>query len=364
MKKLLFFASDFQIGIAALLTDQMIALQKGGVEFEAVGGSGEQQSGLIDRLRGNGVNLHIIPNLDEHSDFKGKAQQLAAIIDKGEIEIVHAQNNWQLALSAYCKYVLRKPIKIIYTIHGFRHNHPAKALVARGVIGSALLVAADRVICMSRYLSDQFSILRYKTTLLPLGVSDEFFLHQSDIEVKRDGIHAIFAAQFRYGKNQEILVEAFTKYINRTKDDKSTLTLPGSGERLETIKDLAKSLGIRDQVIFPGQCSKEEVVDLTRKCNVGLVSSNSETFGQCIVEPFVMGKCVVSRKVGIAPDIIKDGENGFIYNGVDDLTEIFMKMHANPELIERCGESALKESRQFAWGNVTERYKREILDTL
>ena len=56
---------------------------------------------------------------------------------KNKILDVHVQNNWQLALMAYVKFKLcfKQKIRIIYTLHGFRHNHLLKSYVSQVIIG-------------------------------------------------------------------------------------------------------------------------------------------------------------------------------------------------------------------------------------
>lgn len=61
---------------------------------------------------------------------------------------------------------------------------------------------------------------------------------------------------------------------------------------------------------FPGLCSKRQTKELYLQSNIGIVSSNSETFGQSIVEPFVLGRCILTTAVGVAPDIIATGKMG------------------------------------------------------
>jgi UPF0755 protein len=59
--------------------------------------------------------------------------------------------------------------------------------------------------------------------------------------------------------------------------------------------------------------------------NIGVIASSSETFGQSIVEPFVLGRCVISTHVGVADDILKDGImyplEGYIYPETYFVTE-------------------------------------------
>ena len=358
MGKLLFFASDFKIGQSSLLTDQLVALNHGDVDVVAVSGEKEQEKGLQKRTKQLGIDVRYIDGLDEHANFVGLAKWIANIIRQENVGYVHVQNNWQMMLTVFSKFILLRNLRlrIIYTIHGFRNNKPIKAIIARIVIGTMLLLFANKVICMSTYLKRNFSFLGKKIVLIPLGISDDYFLSERP-RLPLNGLHMMFPAQFRVGKNQHLIIRAFARHINKCEDKDSHLYLPGMGELCESMKSLTEELGISDRVSFPGFCTKQEVLQLYKKCNIGIVASNSETFGQAIVEPFVLGRCVISTHVGIAEDILVDGENGFFFSTEEDLRDIFERLYKEPQLITRAGEKNYDKRNMFSWKNVTERYE-------
>ena len=362
MNKLLFFASDFRIGLSALLTDELIAFYQYGIDIVAIFGENEQEPGLTEKVRSKNIPFNRITGLDCHANFRMLAEKIKEIIIENNIHIVHVQNNWQLALVAYVKYKLlfKRNIRIVYTLHGFRNNSLWKSYIARLIIGSALFLFADRIICMCSYLKRKFGLLSYKIELLPLGVPASFFTEELQ-PLPQNGLQMIFPAQFRHGKNQDVIIRAFAEHIKRTKDDNSRLVLPGAGDLLNEMKKLVESLGLSDQVEFPGLLSKEDIRQLYFKSNIGIVSSNSETFGQSIVEPFVLGRCVISRPVGIANDIIRNGVNGYIYNHEKELTEIFDNLYAHQELICQIGENNFRERNLFNWERISRVYKEKIL---
>lgn len=362
MSKLLFFASDFKIGLSALLTDELIAFYQYGIDIVAIAGENEQELGLTKKVKSENIPLTRIAGLDCHANFRALAEKIKDIIVENNIHIVHVQNNWQLALVTYVKYKLlfRHKIRIVYTLHGFRNYSLWKSYIAQLVIGSALFLFADRVICMCSYLKRKFRLLSYKIVLLPLGVPSSFF--PEDLQpLPQNGLQMIFPAQFRHGKNQDVIIRAFAEHIKRTKDDNSILILPGAGDLLNEMKRLTESLGISNRVEFPGLLSKDEIRQLYLKSNIGIVSSNSETFGQSIVEPFVLGRCVISTPVGIANDIIHDGKNGYIYNNQQDLTEKLDYLYAHQDLIYQMGENNYKERDLFNWERISKIYKKSVL---
>lgn len=361
MAKLLFFASDYMIGQSSLLTDQLVALNHSEVDVIAVSGENEQEEGLHERTQNLGICVQYVEGLDAHANFVGLAKQIASIIRQESVGYVHVQNNWQMMLVVFAKFILLRNLRlrIIYTIHGFRNNKPIKAIIARIVIGTMLLLFANKVICMSTYLKRNFSFLGKKVTLLPLGISNEYFLPEQP-QLPQTGLLMVFPAQFRIGKNQDLIIRAFARHIKNCEDKESHLFLPGMGELGEYMKSLTQELGIADRVSFPGFCTKQEVLQLYIKCNIGIVASNSETFGQAIVEPFVLGRCVVSTHVGIADDILTDGENGFFFSTENELVNIFSHLYKNPQLLAKAGKMNYNKRNLFLWKSVTERYKNMI----
>ena len=357
MGKLLFFTSDYKIGQSSLLTDQLLAIHNSGMKYVAISGENEQEKGLIGKIASLGIDIRRVAGLDVHANFMGLAKQIAAVIRNEDIQCVHVQNNWQMILVVFAKFILLRQfsLKIVYTLHGYRHNSPIKAIIARWIIGLVLLLFANKVICMSSFLKRKFYFLGKKAVLIPLGISDEYFLSEMP-PLPQNGLQMIFPAQFRKGKNQDLIIRAFARHIKNSNDTTSHLYLPGNGELLQDMKNLAKSLGIDDRVSFPGFSSKQEVLQMYLNCNIGIVSSNSETFGQCIVEPFVLGRCVVSTHVGIADDILKDGENGYFFSSENDLMTLLDQLYQNSSLINKAGVMNYEQRNLFAWTSVTQRY--------
>lgn len=355
--KLLFFTSVYRAGISTLLTDQLIALKEANVDVIAVADEKEQEEGLYNRIVDKKINTIIVRGLDEHSNFISLTKKIKSIIKANDINVVHVQSNWQLAIVAFIKFVLLcHNIRIVYTIHAFRHNSKIKSIIAQLCIGLALLLFADKIICMCNYLKKKFLLISYKIVLLPLGISDEYFTSVFVEPSIENGLQMVFPAQFRHGKNQDMIIRAFAKFIKHTNDTKSHLILPGSGELLDNMKRLANDLSIANRVTFPGQCTKAKIKNYYLESNIGIVSSNSETFGQSIVEPFVLGRCVISRPVGVAPDIIKP-KNGFIFDDEEDLFNIMIKINCDISKLKDFGLQNYKSRDLFRWSSISNKYK-------
>lgn len=361
--KVLFFASDYQIGLSSLLTDQLIALNRSNIDVYPIAGEKSQEDELNRKIEYHGITLHRIDGLDTHKHFFKLCYLLKEIIKSHDIQLIHVQNNWQLAISSYIKTFLlpHKKIKIAYTLHGFRNNKPFKSILAQLIIGTALLLFADKIICMCSFLKRKFNLLSYKITVIPLGISDSFFEDHFP-PMPMEGLQMVFPAQFRKGKNQQVIIRAFAQHLQNTEDKNSRLILPGSGSLLNSMVELSKSLGIEKRVIFPGRCTKEEIKQYYLMSNIGIIASNSETFGQSIVEPFVLGRCVITTPVGIAKDIISNGKNGFFFKDEKELTSLFTAIYKNQRIIQRIGASNFSARDKFNWKIISQLYKENIIE--
>ena len=344
------------MGVSALTTEQICVLKGlNGGTFGVVSGL-EQEPGLIERMRREGIELLELAGLECHRDWRRHVGLIRDFVKRNGIEVMHVQTNWELVLCFFVKLALgwSHRVRIVYTLHAFRNDRGLMAYVAAALMNLALLVMADRVVCISEYTKRWFGLVGFKTVLLPLGVDSRFFLDKWSF-VEDAGMSMVYPAQFRKGKQHEWIIRAFADYVERTEDGTAKLVLPGDGPTKRMMVRLAEKLGVADRVMFPGRCSKEEVFRLFSEVNIAVVASCSETFGQCIAEPFVMGKLVISTPVGIAPEIIHDGVNGFLFDSAEELSEIFCNIGGNRDLMRRMGRKNFEMRDRFDWRRIVEK---------
>ncbi len=97
-----------------------------------------------------------------------------------------------------------------------------------------------------------------------------------------------------------------------------------------------------------------------------LITSRVEGVPKAILESTATGVPIVSTKVGIVPEVIKDGENGFIAE-VDDVAGLFDKsteVLGNEETAQRLRRNGLETVKEFSWDIIAERYYNEIYSRL
>lgn len=356
MKRIIFFTSSYKIGLTGQLTEQALSFAKNyRNQFLFVSGEKEQFSGLFKKLDSNNVNYARISGLDDHSEFHRLVKEFNYYADQFSPEFITVQTNWQLAIVVAVKYLYWKKYSIVYVVNGYRHNFRFRSIFAKYIIGLALYLFADYVITPSSFLKRQFGFLRRKNIIIFIGEDEVFFREYSPpsfTETKR----FVFPGEFRAGKGQELLIRVIKRYIDVSGNDDVELYLPGKGKNLETCKDLSKKLGLEKKVIFPGFLNREQMRQLYLKCQFALVPSNVETFGHCIVEPFILGRVVISRHAGVADDIIIPGETGFIFDSEEDLLRVLLAVVSDEGLCTTVAKNAFDQRDQFRWDNICKQY--------
>lgn len=106
----------------------------------------------------------------------------------------------------------------------------------------------------------------------------------------------------------------------------------------------------------------DDIVDYYNVLDLYLVTSRIEGGPQAVLEAMATGVPLVSTRVGLAPDLIKDGENAFLVE-VEDREAILEKAKViieNPKLAEKLAGQALKDIAPYDYEMIVKRYFDEI----
>ncbi len=115
--------------------------------------------------------------------------------------------------------------------------------------------------------------------------------------------------------------------------------LVGDGPQREELVSLAAALGLEGRVHFPGL--QEDVRPYLAAMDVYLMSSLFEGLPLALLEAMAMRCAVVATAVGGIPEVIREGENGFLVQPQQPevLARKVEEVLASPELRGRVGET-------------------------
>lgn len=140
--------------------------------------------------------------------------------------------------------------------------------------------------------------------------------------------------------------------------DKVTLTIVGR-KSVEGCKALDKALA---KYHYIPSLPHSEVLSLMREHDVFVFPSLFEGFGLVITEAMSQGTPVITTERTAGPDIITDGEDGWIVTAgsVDDLHKRLQYLVEHPAEIERVGRQALETAAKRPWS----RYGDELSEAV
>lgn len=154
------------------------------------------------------------------------------------------------------------------------------------------------------------------------------------------GHHILFKA-LGIVKKQYPEVKLFIPGVNYMDWWKGILRKSGYAEFLET---LYKKYSLQENIEFLGYLNPTQMAEQLSKCNVYAMPSLAENHSSSLIEALVVGAPCVSSLVGGTAELIRHGDNGFLYNELEaiSLAGYIMKIFANREMAKGFSESALQ----------------------
>ena len=117
------------------------------------------------------------------------------------------------------------------------------------------------------------------------------------------------------------------------------LCLVGDGPERDQVERRAHELGIMRDTLFLGY--QEEVAPYYAAFDAMILPSGNEGTPVSAIEALAARRPVVATRVGGVPDVVRDGEDGFLVDlgAVDQLAEALARLAHDPALRERMGEA-------------------------
>ena len=149
-----------------------------------------------------------------------------------------------------------------------------------------------------------------------------------------------FAGRLVATKGIEILLRAF--HIALKSVPSAQLLIAGRGNDEESLRGLAATLGIAKNIIWLGHIDREQLEAKFDRAWVQVIPSLwSEPFGNVTTEAMMRGTAAIASAVGAQPEIVADGETGFLVppGDIEALASKLTTLLSNRELAETMGEN-------------------------
>ncbi len=139
---------------------------------------------------------------------------------------------------------------------------------------------------------------------------------RKELGLSEDRILVGIASRLAPPKGQETFLRAAA--LLAAQNEKAEFIVAGDDaifsdnqEYVPFLHDLVRDLGIGNRVHFLGY--RTDMVNVYRALDVAVNAARREAFGMVVVEPMACGKPVVGTRAGGIPEIIRHGENGYLF---------------------------------------------------
>ena len=305
-------------GIGQYIVSLAKALKRKRVECFVASSGGELEAELI---RMDIRHIHL--DMDTKFEFGPKVfhsgHELIRIIKDKRIDLIHAHTR----VSQVASYIAsrRAGIPYVATCHGYFNAKLSRRLF--DTWGEKVVAISEAV---RAHLEKDFNVDPRRIEVIYNGIDLGRFsnIYSADqiARAKRSlGIHRgdLVGTMGRLSsvKGQKFLIEAMKEIVSKSKDTRCLII--GGGREEAALKDLAKSLGLENRVIFTGAAYMD--IPLYLACmDIFVLPSIEEGLGLALLEAMSLGiPCVASATGGIR-DIVNDGVNGILTPVGDSLS--------------------------------------------
>ncbi len=261
--------------------------------------------------------------------------------------------------------------KVVVGYHSQCSNHTLGFLEFSQKIFMTLV---DRVICLSidhkDYIAQYKKISPRKIEVIPngVGINGARIINDRTSRLKEFGLNENgkivgIVATLRVEKGYTFFLEAAKKVLEG--EPEIRFLIVGDGPLKDSLRLKVKSLKLEDKVLFLGM--REDIDELLPLFDVAVLSSVTECFPLAILEYMAHSRPIVATAVGSIPELIIDGETGFLVPAQDSnmLADRITILLRDPELSLRFGSAArARVIQDFSMEKMVKRYESLFLEVL
>ena len=305
------------------------------------------------------TRFKVIATSNSPSRFKRFYDIVSAVITNRDasIAIILVFSYLSFAYVDFASFLLRKlHIPIVFWLHGGalpefskKYKPWVKHVLKRGNV----------LVAPSEYLIKHFRESGFRNTKIIRNIIDLENYNFKERKTIRPKF--LWMRKFHPIWNPKMALHVFKNILNIYPE--ATLVMAGSdaGYMGECI-NMAKKLGIYEQIKFPGFLNHEEKVEYMNKNDIYLHTNLIDNVPVSVVEALASGMIVVGTRVGGMSYLIKDNINGFLVdsNDVDTMTEKILEILSGKYNISEIQKNGYATAQEFHYKNVIKEWKELI----
>jgi len=229
------------------------------------------------------------------------------------------------------------------------------------VMEKTIFSLSDRVIVESPSVINFLDLGKYKQKLVTTGaryVDTELFQIKKELRERKNLVGYI--GRLEEEKGVMNFFEAIPLILE--KQDNLEFFLGGYGPLYDRIKERLRSNNLSRKVELMGWIPHDKVANYLNELKLLVLPSYSEGLPTIVLEAMACGTPVLATPVGGIPDVIKDGETGFIMenNSPKCFAENIVRVLECPDLdnVTKNARKLIKE--KYTYEAAVERYKKSL----
>jgi len=313
------------------------------------------EGSLIEEAEKRGIKLTIIPHMRREINFFRDLLafiELYLLIKKGKYTIIHTHSSKAGILGRLAARIAGVKI-IIHSVHGLPFFEYQNGFLNYVYILCERFAAlfTDRLISVCDAMArkaiaagvakeDKFRTI-YSGMELEHYYNSDVSIAEKQKELNLDPdvpVVGNISRLFEF-KGHNYLLEAASRVVEVFPEAKFLLV--GDGILRDRLIRQAEDLKIRDNIVFTGLVERKEIPKLISVMDVVVHTSLREGLPRVLTEALAMAKPVIAFEIDGMPEIIKDGENGYLIPPKDSikLADSIIHLLKDKEKARRMGKA-------------------------
>lgn len=291
--------------------------------------------------------LDLVPLAPRHEVDLAAAWRLSRVLKQFSPDVIQAHDPHALAMAATALAILssrRRPPLVATRRVDF---HIARNSFSRWKYGQV-----DCFVAVTDAIADMLAgdgIPRRKIAVVNEGVDVERIVHLPAADVHAECYLPVGApvvgnvAALVPHKGQHYLIEAAALVVREVPDVRFVIL--GDGELREQLEREIRHKHLERHVFLAG--FRSNALELIKSFDVFVMSSVTEGLGTSIIDAMAAARCVVATEAGGIPEVVKDGETGFLVPVRDPkaMARRLVQVLKDEPLRRRMGEAGLARAR-------------------
>ena len=221
--------------------------------------------------------------------------------------------------------------------------HQRQGLSPKGWVTRTIgAMTHDAEVAVSRYMVDLVSRGVHVRRIVPISLGVDPSPAAVALPPWQSTLHVGYVGRLYPGKGVDRLIRAIARLAHQKPASRVELLVAGDGEMRGPWTQLARELGVADQVQFVGWT--DNVREHWARCHVAVAPNDTfiESFGMSVLEAMEAGRATIVTDRGALPELIVPGQTGEIVAAGDEaaLADALAAYAADPGLVVSHGAAA------------------------